>query len=71
MKNGAMINYLGMSIDFAHSGEARITMTVFTNLAVNRAKSRIEQNRIEGEVSYDSYYTHLHCLTIMITQPSE
>ena len=56
MKNGAMINYLGMSIDFAHSGEARITMAGYVILVdtVIVTKSKAERTITENR-SYRMY----------------
>ena len=50
MKHGAMINYLGMSIDFAHSDEARITMAGYAILvnAVIVTKSKAERTITEN-----------------------
>ena len=31
LKNGTMVNYLGMSIDFTHPGEARLTMAGYVD----------------------------------------
>jgi hypothetical protein len=31
LKHGPLINYLGISIDFNHSGEARFTMAGYVN----------------------------------------
>jgi hypothetical protein len=31
LKHGPMLNYLGMSLDFSHSGEARLTMSGYLN----------------------------------------